>query len=171
MLCGLGIRRCCELWCRRKLGSDPAMLWLWCRPSLGASRCCRCGPKKMGRWERSQEVTMFLPTLSGPLAQTLPSITGTASCCHTALGKHNPLPAGGFSPLGLCLFSLRQCWLGADRLERPLLLLPLRQAGEETALAPSKMRPPADFPACVVGKKTSLQRLGFALLIHLLWPW
>ena len=38
----------------RRPGSDPALLWLWCRsiyscdwtPSLGTSICCRCSPKK-----------------------------------------------------------------------------------------------------------------------------
>ena len=43
--CGVGRRR----------GSDPALLWLWCRPgsyssdctpSLGTSICLGCGPKK-----------------------------------------------------------------------------------------------------------------------------
>ena len=32
LLRGLGIRRCHELWCCRR-GSDPAWLWLWCRPA------------------------------------------------------------------------------------------------------------------------------------------
>ena len=45
MSCGVGCRR----------GSDPAWLWLWCRPaaaapigppSLGISICRRCGHKK-----------------------------------------------------------------------------------------------------------------------------
>ena len=30
LLSGLRIWPCCELWCRR--GSDPELLWLWCRP-------------------------------------------------------------------------------------------------------------------------------------------
>ena len=37
-----------------RCGSDPKLLWLWCRPSaiadltpsLGTSLCCKCGPKK-----------------------------------------------------------------------------------------------------------------------------
>ena len=30
-LSGLRIWHCCELWCRSRHGSDPALLWLWCR--------------------------------------------------------------------------------------------------------------------------------------------
>ena len=45
MSCGVGHRH----------GSDPKLLWLWCRPaatapiltpSLGTSMCCECGPRK-----------------------------------------------------------------------------------------------------------------------------
>ena len=28
-LSGLRIWRCCELWCRLKMRSDPTLLWLW----------------------------------------------------------------------------------------------------------------------------------------------
>ena len=31
LLSGLRIWRCCELWCRLQMRSDPALLWLWCR--------------------------------------------------------------------------------------------------------------------------------------------
>ena len=51
MICGVG-HRC---------GSDPVLLWLWCRPaatalirlpSLGTFICCRCGPKKIKKKNR-----------------------------------------------------------------------------------------------------------------------
>ena len=29
LLSGLRIRHCCELWCSRRRGSDPTLLWLW----------------------------------------------------------------------------------------------------------------------------------------------
>ena len=35
LLSGLRIRRCRELWCGSR-GSDPALLWLWCRPEATA---------------------------------------------------------------------------------------------------------------------------------------
>ena len=47
--CVLRIGRCWELWWGHRLGSDPALLWLWCRPAAVAPirpLCCRCGPKK-----------------------------------------------------------------------------------------------------------------------------
>ena len=33
---GLRIWRCCELWCGCRRGSDPALLWLWCRQAAAA---------------------------------------------------------------------------------------------------------------------------------------
>ena len=39
LLSGLTIRRCRELWCRSQTrlgGSDPVLLWLWCRPVAAA---------------------------------------------------------------------------------------------------------------------------------------
>ena len=33
---GLRIQHCCEVWGRRG-GSDPVLLWLWCRPTETAS--------------------------------------------------------------------------------------------------------------------------------------
>ena len=51
LLSGLRVWYCCELWCRSQMGSDPKLLWLWCRPaavssnwifSLGPAICCRC---------------------------------------------------------------------------------------------------------------------------------
>ena len=36
LLSGLRIRRCCELWCRSKSGSDLVLLWLWCGPAAVA---------------------------------------------------------------------------------------------------------------------------------------
>ena len=66
MLSGLGIWCCLELWCRSQNSSDSKLLWLWRRPAavapirlIGASICCRCGPKNSnfpcllslcGRW-------------------------------------------------------------------------------------------------------------------------
>ena len=35
-LSGLRIWRCCELWCGRRQGSDPTLLWLWSRPAAVA---------------------------------------------------------------------------------------------------------------------------------------
>ena len=35
-LSGLRIRCCRELWYRLQTGLDPALLWLWCRPSATA---------------------------------------------------------------------------------------------------------------------------------------
>ena len=32
-LSGLRVRCCHELWCSRRPGLDPALLWLWCRPA------------------------------------------------------------------------------------------------------------------------------------------
>ena len=36
VLSGFRIQRCRELWCRCRRGSDPALLWLWCRPGATA---------------------------------------------------------------------------------------------------------------------------------------
>ena len=36
LLSGLTIRRCRELCVGRRHGSDPALLWLWCRPAATA---------------------------------------------------------------------------------------------------------------------------------------
>ena len=52
-LSGLRNKRCRELWCRSccRHGSDPALLWLWCRPAAGnfsmpqvwvKDPCCLC---------------------------------------------------------------------------------------------------------------------------------
>ena len=38
----------------RREGLDLALLWLWCRPSLGTSTCHRGGPKKKKK-ERKME--------------------------------------------------------------------------------------------------------------------
>ena len=55
MLSGLRIWRSCELWCRSqtRLGSDPALLWLWCRlyssdstPSQGTPCTAESGFRK-----------------------------------------------------------------------------------------------------------------------------
>ena len=55
LLSGLRIWCCYELWCRCRHSSYPKLLWPWCRPaaassdstpSLGASICCGCDPKK-----------------------------------------------------------------------------------------------------------------------------
>ena len=35
-LSGLRAQRCHELWCRSQTCSDPALLWLWCRPAATA---------------------------------------------------------------------------------------------------------------------------------------
>ena len=35
-LSGLRICCCCKLRCRLQLGSDPVLLWLWCRPAAAA---------------------------------------------------------------------------------------------------------------------------------------
>jgi len=36
LLSGLRIRRCPELWCSCRCGSDPELLWLWQRPAATA---------------------------------------------------------------------------------------------------------------------------------------
>ena len=36
LLSGLRIQCCRELWCSLQCGSDPALLWLWCRPPATA---------------------------------------------------------------------------------------------------------------------------------------
>ena len=35
-LSDLRIQRCHELWCSRRGGWDPTLLWLWCRPAATA---------------------------------------------------------------------------------------------------------------------------------------
>ena len=69
MSCGVGHRH----------GSDPELLWLWCRLAAAAMilplMCCRCGPKKQtnkqktpkkGKKERKKKVSQSacLPTLT-----------------------------------------------------------------------------------------------------------
>ena len=39
LLSGLRIQRCSELWCRSRHHSDPALLWLWHRPTATAQIC------------------------------------------------------------------------------------------------------------------------------------
>ena len=55
-----GIALCCGI--GHRCGSDPALLWLWCRPeatapmrppSLGTSICRGCGPKKTKKKKKS----------------------------------------------------------------------------------------------------------------------
>ena len=60
MSCGVGHKR----------GSDPELLWLWCRPvaaapiqsdsapSLGISMCCGCSHKKWGE-KKHLKITVF----------------------------------------------------------------------------------------------------------------
>ena len=64
-LSGLRIRCCCELLCRLQmsLGCGVAVALLYARsnssdytPSLGASICCGCGPKK----DKSQKIIIII---------------------------------------------------------------------------------------------------------------
>ena len=83
-LSGLRIRRCRELWCRSQpwLGSCIAVALVEAgscnsdlTPSLGTSRCCRCGPKRKRRKEKlfieNPQLEMSLP--SSAWASALPA--------------------------------------------------------------------------------------------------
>ena len=70
LLSGLRIWHCCELWYRSQtqLGSDLALLWLWCRPavradltpSLETSICCECSPKKTKKRKKKKSLSSTL---------------------------------------------------------------------------------------------------------------
>ena len=69
-----------------RLGSDPALLWLWRRPlatanstpSLGASICCTCGPKK--KKKKLQKNTCSIISLKGSL-KTCKTIFSVCAIC------------------------------------------------------------------------------------------
>ena len=67
-LCGLRIRRCRELWCRRqtRLRSHVAVALGWASgrsshwtPSLGTSMCHGCGPKKRKKGKEAMSGIYF----------------------------------------------------------------------------------------------------------------
>ena len=59
LLSGLRIWHCCELWCSRRHGSDPVLLWLWCKPKAAALICHSCGPKKQQKNKKQTEKTFL----------------------------------------------------------------------------------------------------------------
>ena len=81
---GLRIQRCHELWCRsQSRGSDPAWLWLWCRPAAGA--------------------------LIGPLACELPYVAGVAGPKKQHIKKQTKTCTTAGSP-ALHFFCLPVTW-------------------------------------------------------------